>query len=469
MDKAEVESLKEKLFLNKKNGWETVSEEEKKQIFDFSEDYMNYLNNGKTEKEIIENSKDILIKNGFKNIYECTELHSGDRVYFENRARNIFAAVIGSEPVTNGLKIVAAHSDSPRIDLKQNPVYEDSNFGMLKTHYYGGIRKYQWATIPLSMHALFVKKDGERIRVNWGEDEGESAFVISDLPPHLSQTQDERKLKVGISGEELNIMAGTMPFSSENISEKIKLNILNILNQKYGITEIDFTSSEIEFVPAFKARSIGFDGSMVAAYGQDDKVCCYTGLRGILNIGTPNKTAMCILTDREEVGFMGNTGMDSKAFERFVVELLDKTNSNYVNALEKAFSNSEVLSADVTTAYDPTFSDVFDRRNVAEFGKGVCISKYGGARGKSGGSEASAEFIAKVRRIFDEGNAVYQSGELGKVDKGGGGTIALTFANRDMEVLDCGVPVMAMHSPFELTSKFDIYQAYKAYEQFYKS
>ncbi len=467
-----VESLKEKLFLNKKNGWEGKTEEEKKEIFKFSDEYMYYLNNGKTEKEIVETSKEILKKNGFKNIYDCSELHFGDKVYFENRDRNIFAAVIGKEPLESGLKIVAAHADSPRIDLKQNPLCENSGFSMFKTHYYGGIRKYQWATIPLSMHALFVKEDGEKIKAVWGEDDSESAFIISDLPPHLSQAQNERKLKDGISGEELNVLVGTMPYetgnTAEKVSEKIKLNILNILNQKYGITEIDFTSSDIEFVPAFKAKSIGFDESMVAAYGQDDKVCCYTALRGLLNINNPERTAICVLTDREEVGFIGNTGMETKIFEKFIVELLERTNQNKLNMLEKVFSNSEVLSADVTAAYDPNFSDVFEKRNSAEFGKGICISKYGGARGKSGGSEASAEFIAKVRKTFDNAKAQYQSAELGKVDKGGGGTIALTFANRGMDVLDCGVPVMAMHSPYEITSKYDIYQAYKAYEAFYR-
>jgi aspartyl aminopeptidase len=468
LEKTETELLKEKLFLNKKVGWTESTEEEKQNIFRFSEDYMYYLNKGKTEKEIIENSKDILIKNGFRDISEFEELHPGDKIYFVNRSRNIFAAVIGEEPLENGLRIVAAHSDSPRIDLKQNPVIENSGFALFKTHYYGGIRKYQWATIPLSMHALFVKKDGEKINVVWGEDEAEPAFVISDLPPHLSQTQNERKLREGISGEELNILIGSIPYADVRTSESVKLNILKILNDKYGITEVDFTSSEVEFVPAFKARSVGFDGSMVAAYGQDDKVCCYTALRGILDIGTPRKTAICILTDREEVGFDGNTGMSSRMFETFVAELLDKKNENKVNMMEKVFAVSEVLSADVTTAFDPTFQDVFERKNAAEFGKGVCISKYTGSAGKSRSSEASAEFIAKIRRVFDNAKSQYQSAELGKVDKGGGGTIALTLANRGMDVLDCGVPVLAMHSPYEITSKYDIYQAYKAYEAFYK-
>ena len=469
MEKTETDKLKEKLCLDRSTGWKNTNDEEKKQIFQFADDYMYYLNKGKTEKEIVQNSKDILIKNGFKEISEYTQLKPGDKVYYINRERNVFATVIGENPLSEGLKIVGAHADSPRIDLKQNPLYESADLALFKTHYYGGIKKYQWATIPLAMHALFVKEDGEKIKVNWGEDESESTFIISDLLPHLAKRQQSKTLAEGISGEELNIIVGSIPYKDDKANEIIKLNILKILNEKYGITEIDFTSSEIEFVPAFKARSLGFDGSMVAAYGQDDKVCCYTALRGILNVEKPKNTPICVLTDREEVGFMGNTGMESKAFENFVIKLLDKTGQNSINALEKVFEKSEVISADVTAAFDPSFPDVFEANNDAYLGRGVAFAKYVGARGKAGASEASAEFVAKTRRIFKEAGAKYQAAELGKVDEGGGGTIALTFANRGMDVIDCGVPVMAMHSPYEITSKFDIYQAYKGYEAFYKS
>ncbi len=469
MEKQEVEKLKEKLLMNKKSGWETVSEEEKKDIYTFADEYMYYLNRSKTEKEIVENSKDILIKNGFKDISEYKELKPGDKVFSVNRDRNLFAAVIGENGLKDGLNVIGAHSDSPRLDLKQNPLYENSGLGLLKTHYYGGIKKYQWVTIPLAMHALFVKTDGEKIRAVWGEDEGESTFVISDILPHLGYDQANRKSNETIKGEELNILAGSVPIGDSKVSETVKLNIMKILNEKYGITEIDFTSSDIEFVPAMKARSVGFDSSMVGGYGQDDKVCCYTALRGLLNVEKPKKTAICVLTDREEVGFMGVTGMESHAWEAFVIELLDKAGQNAICELERVFAKSTVLSADVTAAYDPTFADVFEKRNDAAFGLGVAISKYGGARGKSGGSEAQAELVAKVRKIFEGAKATYQSAELGKVDKGGGGTIALTFANRNMDVVDCGVPVMAMHAPYELTSKFDIYQAYKGYEAFYKN
>ena len=464
----DAQTLKEELFNQKRSGWEKISNDDKNNIFQFAEEYMYYLNHSKTEKEIVESSKEILIKNNFKDIKTVSELHPGDRIFFVNKNRNIFAAVIGEDPITTGLRVVAAHADSPRIDLKQNPLYENSGFAYLKTHYYGGIRKYQWATIPLAMHGLIVKSNGDKINITYGEDETEPTLMITDLPPHLSQAQDERKLKEGITGEELNIMVGSIHYSNENISEKIKLNVLNILNEKYGIKEIDFTTSELEFVPAFKARSMGFDSSMVASYGQDDKVCSYTALRGILNLRNPKKTAICVLTDREEVGFMGVSGMESRIFETFILEILEKRNENSPNALNKAFSNSKALSADVDAAQDPNYPDVFDKYNSSKLGHGVCIVKYGGARGKSGSSESPAEFVAEVKKIFDENNISYHSSELGKVDKGGGGTIALTLANRGMEVLDCGVPILCMHSPYEICSKYDIYQAYRAYEAFYK-
>ena len=464
----DTQKLKDELFNQRKIGWEKISDEEKENIFQFAEEYMYYLNHSKTEKEIVESSKDILIKNNFKDLETVTELKAGDKVFYINRNRNVFAAVIGEDPITSGLRVVGAHADSPRIDLKQNPLYENDGFAYFKTHYYGGIRKYQWATIPLAMHGLIVKANGEKVTVKYGEDDTEPTLMITDLPPHLSHAQDERKLKEGIAGEELNIMVGSIPYSNDKVSERIKLNILKILNEKYGIKEIDFTSSEIEFVPAFKARSMGFDSSMVAAYGQDDKVCAYTALRGILNVTNPKKTAVCVLTDKEEIGFVGVTGMESRIFETFIAEMLDKKGENAPNALVKTLSKSKALSADVDAAQDPNYPDVFEKYNSSKLGLGVCMVKYGGARGKSGSSEAPAEFVAEVRKIFNDNKISYHSSELGKVDKGGGGTIALTLANRGMDVLDCGVPILCMHSPYEVCSKFDIYQAYKAYEAFYK-
>ena len=468
MEKTEGEVLKEKLFNNRKNGWEDLNEEERKEVFKFADEYMFYLNQAKTEKEIVNTSKDILLKNNFKDLKEVDSLKPGDKVFWVNRGRALYMAVIGNEKMENGLNIVAAHGDSPRIDLKQNPLYEDNEFGLLKTHYYGGIRKYQWTTVPLSMHGVIAKPNGERINVSIGESEGDPVFYITDLPPHLSRAQDTRKLSEGVEGEELNIVAGSIPYDDKKISEKVKLNILRILNEKYGIKEIDFTSSEIEFVPAFKAKSVGFDESLIGAYGQDDKVCCYASLRAMLEVSNPAKTAICVLTDKEEIGFVGVTGMESRSFERFIVELLEKNGESYPNNIEKTFSNSRVISADVDAGYDPTFSSAFENYNAARLGYGVCICKYTGARGKSSASEAPAEFVADLRRIYDENNVKYVSSELGRVDKGGGGTIALTFANRGMEVVDCGIPVISMHSPYELTSKVDVYNAFKAYRGFLK-
>lgn len=469
MENTEGKVLKEKLFNPRKNGWENLSDNELQEIFKYADEYMYYLNNSKTEKEIVSTSKEILLKNGFVDLSEKHDLHPGDKIFFVNRNRALYAAVIGEEPLEKGLRVVAAHGDSPRIDLKQNPFYEDGNFAMLKTHYYGGIKKYQWTNIPLSMHGTIVKTNGEKINISIGEKEEDPVFTISDLLPHLAAEQMERKLKDGVQGEELNILAGSIPFNDDTISERVKLNILNILNQKYGIKEIDFISSEIEFVPAFKARSLGLDYSMVSAYGQDDKVCCYAALRGILNVNMPKNTAVCVLTDKEEVGFNGVTGMYTRIFDTFVAELLDKCGQNKPNALDKTFSNSKALSADVDAGYNPNFPNAFEKYNTAHLGKGLTLVKYTGARGKSGSSEAPAEMVAEVRGIFEQNKIAYQACELGKVDKGGGGTIALTLANRGMDVLDCGVPVMGMHSPYEITSKFDIYQAYKGYEAFYKA
>jgi len=468
MENNEAQKLKEELFNNKKTGWEGMTEEVKNAVFKFADEYMNYLNCSKTEKEIVKTSKDILIKNGFVDLNEKQELNVGDKVFLENRGRTIYAAVIGEEVLENGIRMVAAHGDSPRIDLKSKPLYEDSDMCLFKTHYYGGIKKYQWTNIPLSMHATFVKSNGEKIQVNIGEDENDPIFTISDLLPHLAAQQLDRKLKEGIQGEELNIIVGSIPYNDEKISEKIKLNILKLLNDKYGIKEVDFMSSEIEFVPAFNAKSLGLDCSMIAGYGQDDKVCCYTALRGILDIGTPKNTAVCVLVDKEEIGFCGVTGMESRTFEYFITELLNKAGQNKPNALEKLLHNSKVISADVEGAFDPTFPGSFDKLNNAFIGRGPAIVKYTGARGKSGASEAPAEFVAEVRGLFERNGIKYQSSELGKVDVGGGGTIAVVLANRGMSVIDCGTPVLSMHSPYEITSKFDVYETYRAYECFYK-
>lgn len=469
MEKISGKELKEKLFDSKANGWEKLSDDELKNIFQFANEYMYYLNTSKTEKEIVYNSKEILLKNGFVDISEKERLEPGDRVFYINRGRCLYAAVIGTEDVEKGLRVVAAHCDSPRIDLKQNPLYEDSELGMMKTHYYGGIKKYQWTNIPLSIHGTVVKSDGEKINISIGEKDEDPIFTISDLLPHLAAEQMDRKLRDGVQGEELNVLAGSIPYDCEDISQKVKLNILKILNDIYGIKEIDLTSSEIELVPAFKAKSLGFDYSMIAGYGQDDKVCCYTSLRGLLDVNNPKKTAVIVMTDKEEIGFEGVTGMYSRIFDTFVMELIEKTGVAKASSLDKTFSNTEAISADVDAAYNPSFSSAFEKNNTSYLGKGMTVVKYTGSRGKSGSSEAPCEFMAEVRGIFEKAGAKYQTCELGKVDKGGGGTIALTLANRGMDVLDVGVPVMGMHSPYEVTSKYDVYQAYKGYGAFLNS
>lgn len=462
--------MSEELLNKKKNGWENVTEEEKQNIFQFSEEYMYFLDQSKTEREAIDFTQEILEKNGFQNIDQVESLNPGDKVYCNNRGKSMYIAVIGQEKMEKGLNIIGSHVDSPRLDLKPNPLYEEGGFAFLKTHYYGGIKKYQWTTIPLAIHGVIVKANGEKMKVNIGEDKTDPIFSITDLLPHLATEQMERKLKEGVKGEELNILIGNMPYQdtdSKEEAEKIKLNIMHILHEKYGIKEIDFLSSELEIVPAFNARSLGFDRSMVAAYGQDDKVCAYTSLRAMLDTNMPKRTAVCILSDKEEIGSYGNTGMESHVFDTFIAELLNKAGENRPNLLDKVFCHSKMLSADVDAGYDPTFASVFEKNNAAFLGRGMGMNKYTGARGKSGASDANAEYVAEVRGIFEKANVPYEISELGKVDIGGGGTIALILANKGMDVIDCGVPVLSMHAPYEVTSKFDIYCAYRGYKAFF--
>lgn len=466
---SETEKLKEFLFDNKKCGWDTLSVDIKQDITRFNDEYIHFLNRSKTEREATSFITEILDKNGFVNIKDKMILVPGNKVYYVNRAKSVYAAVLGSKPVEAGLNIIGSHIDSPRLDLKPNPLYEDTGFAYFKTHYYGGVKKYQWTTIPLSIHGVIVKANGEKITINIGEDDEDPIFTITDLLPHLAQEQMEKKLKDGVAGEDLNLLIGSIPIGDEKVTERIKLNILKILNDKYGITEKDFVSSELELVPAFKARSLGFDRSMVAAYGQDDKICAYTSLRSLLDTVTPVKTAVCIFADKEEIGSMGNTGMESHVFDTFISELLNKTNTNRPNLLDKVFCNSKMLSADVDAGLDPIYASVSEKNNAAYLGKGVGLNKYTGARGKSGASDANAEFVAQIRNIFESNNIMYQVSELGKVDTGGGGTIAYILANKGVDVIDCGVPVLSMHAPYEVTSKFDVYEAYRAYAAFWKN
>ena len=462
------EELKEKLFKHKENGWENTTTRQKEEIFNLSKNYMNFLNVAKTEREFIKQARKMADENGYKDIMEFDTLKPGDKIYFVNREKSMYLAIIGENAIEEGLHIIGSHVDSPRLDLKPNPLYEDTGLAYFKTHYYGGIKKYQWTTIPLSIHGVIVKTNGEKEEINIGEDENDPIFTITDLLPHLAQEQMEKKLKNGIDGEDLNVLIGSIPYQDKDAKEKVKLNILNILNQKYGITEMDFTSSEIELVPAFKARSLGFDGSMVAAYGQDDKVCAYTSLVAMMELDRVKNTAICILSDKEEIGSMGNTGMESHMFDFFVSEILNKLGVNKPNLLDKVFCFSKMLSSDVDAGFDPIYASVSDKTNAGFLGKGISLNKYTGARGKSGASDANAEYVAWVRNVLEKNEIQYQIVELGKVDVGGGGTIAYILANKGADVIDCGVPVLSMHAPYEVTSKYDVYSAYKTYKAFWQ-
>ena len=460
--------MEENLFDKKEIGWKDIDENQKEEIFKFCEKYMRFLNQAKIEREFVQKAKELAESNGFRDLNTFENLNPGDKVYFINRDKSMYLAVIGTEKMENGIHIVGSHIDSPRLDLKPNPLCEDAGFAYFKTHYYGGIKKYQWTTIPLSIHGAIVKANGEKINVNIGEDEKDPIFTITDLLPHLAQDQMQKKLKDGIDGEDLKLLIGSIPADEKDQKEAVKLNILKILNQKYGITERDLVSSELELVPAFKARSLGFDGGMVAAYGQDDKICAYTSLAAMMELENVQKTAVCILADKEEIGSMGNTGMESHMFDYFVSELLNKTGENRVNLLDKVFCFSKMLSSDVDAGFDPIYASVSDTANAGYLGKGISINKYTGSRGKSGASDANAEYVAWVRNVLEQNNIKYQVAELGKVDVGGGGTIALILANKGVDVIDCGVPVLSMHAPYEVTSKFDIYEAYRAYKAFWQ-
>lgn len=461
---SEIKELKEKLFLNRKNGLTAASEETVNSAYAYADGYKKFLDNAKTEREAAKTAVLMAEKKGFVPFEIGKEYKAGDKVYFNNRGKTVAFAVIGKQTADNGINITAAHIDSPRLDLKPNPLYEDSELALFKTHYYGGLRKYQWTAVPLAIHGVFALRDGTVKEVSIGENEDEPKFVINDLLPHLSAEQNKRTLSDGIKGEELNVLVGSRPFKADEGSELVKLNILNLLNQKYGISEDDFLSAELEMVPAHKACDIGFDGSLIGAYGQDDRVCAYPALTAILEVENPEKTALAILADKEEIGSTGNTGLESD-FLRYVIGDIAKMQK--VDATV-ALRNSKCLSADVNAGFDPTFPDVMDRRNASFLNYGVVVTKYTGARGKSGTSDASAEYAAYVRNMLDKAGIVWQTGELGKVDLGGGGTVAMFIANMGVDVIDLGVPVLSMHAPFETTSKFDVYMCYKAMYEFMK-
>lgn len=464
MNQTSGEQLKERLFYNPKNIYERVDEQTVDACMKYAESYKTFLNNSKTERECVSTTIAELEKNGFVPFEYGKKYAPGAKIYFNNRDKALIFAIIGTRPLSEGVNIAAAHIDSPRMDLKPSPVYEDTELCLLKTHYYGGVKKYQWTAIPLALHGVIVKKDGTKVDVKIGECDSDPIFCITDLLPHLSQEQYKRSLREAISGESLNVLVGSRPFLDDKVSERVKLNILNILFEKYGIVEEDFFSAELVAVPAFKAQDLGFDRSMIGAYGHDDKVSAYPCLTGMLASDASGKTLISVMADKEEIGSTGNTGLHADYLKNFILGLC---RSEGVNELE-CLHNSKCLSADVNAGFDPTYPEPMEKRNSSYVNYGTIITKYTGSAGKSSTSDASAEFFANIRNILDESGVIWQSGELGKVDAGGGGTVAKFVADLDIDVVDLGVPVLSMHAPFEVISKMDLYMTHKAVEAFFK-
>lgn len=454
---------------NIKNVWNKYDENRKKEVFDFCDGYKYFMSLCKTERECVKETIKMAEENGYRNIAEIIKngesLKPGDKVYSNNKGKTIALFIIGKESMENGLKILGAHIDSPRLDAKQNPLYEDEELVLLDTHYYGGIKKYQWVTLPLALHGVVVKKDGSVIDICIGEDENDPVVGVSDLLVHLSADQLLKKGNKVIEGEDLNVLIGSMPLQG-NEKDSVKANILKILKDKYNFEESDFLSAEIEIVPAGKARDFGLDRSMVMAYGHDDRVCSYTSIMAMFDIDQCDKTCCCLLVDKEEVGSIGATGMHSRFFENIVAEVIDRVEGFSDMKLRRCLSNSKMLSSDVSAAFDPNYPSVMEKKNSAFFGRGMVFNKYTGARGKSGCNDANAEYMAELRKIMDKHDVSIQTAELGKVDVGGGGTIAYILAQYNMEVIDCGVALLNMHAPWELASKVDIYETMRGYRAF---
>jgi aspartyl aminopeptidase len=457
--------------------WNHYSEEEKKKVFEFAEEYRKFISACKTERECVRTFVERAEAAGYldikKVIAEGIKLESGARVYADNNGKALAMFIVGKKPMEEGMRILGAHVDSPRMDLKQNPFYEDTGLAMLDTHYYGGVKKYQWVTLPLALHGVVAKKDGSVVEVNIGDKPGDPVFGVSDLLIHLAGEQMEKKAAKVIEGENLDLLIGSIPLAGkekENAKDTVKENILGILKEEYGIEEEDFLSAEIEVVPAGEARDYGFDRSMIMGYGHDDRVCAYPSFEAMLAKNeTPEYTSVCLLVDKEEIGSVGATGMQSRFFENMTAEVMAAAGQYTELALRRALQNSHVLSSDVSAAFDPNYPSVMDKKNAAYFGKGMVFNKYTGSRGKSGSNDASAEYVGKLRAVMDDGNVLYQTAELGKVDQGGGGTIAYILANYGMQVIDSGVAVLNMHAPWEIISKADLYEAYKGYVAFLAS
>lgn len=457
--------------------WTKYNKKELKELETFTDSYVNFISNNKTERECVDTIVSEIEAEGYVNINKAIaagkKLKAGDKIYAVNMNKSLIMFNVGTEPLENGVNILGAHIDSPRLDVKANPLYEDNDLAYLDTHYYGGIKKYQWVTIPLALHGVVVKKDGTTVIVNLGEEDDDPVFFISDLLIHLSQEQLEKKAAKVIEGEDLDIIIGNMPknFTEEEKEEKeaVKASILDILKEQYGIEEEDFLSAELEIVPAGKAKSAGFDKSMVIGYGQDDRVCAFPSYKAMLQVKKVKRSAVCILTDKEEIGSVGATGMQSMFFENTMAEILNMTGEFSDIKLRRMLANSNMLSSDVSSAFDPSFASSFDKKNVAYLSRGMVLCKFTGSRGKSGSNDANAEYLGALRSIFDKDKVQFQLAELGKVDLGGGGTIAYMLAKYGMNVIDCGVAVLNMHAPMEVTSKADIYETYRGYISFIKN
>ena len=461
---SEKNKLAEKLLYAPKNGYDRLSAEDEKAMEAYCEDYKKFLNNGKTERLCVEYCIELAEKKGFKAYEVGMKLSAGDKVYFNNRGKGIMLAVIGSEDLSHGANIGAAHTDSPRLDLKPRPLYEEAEMAYFKTHHYGGIRKYQWVTIPLELHGVVTLSDGTVLPVHIGDKPEDPQFIINDLLPHLGREQGKKPLNEAIPSESLNILIGSWPEPDDDGSDRVKLAIMRILHETYGIVEEDFISAELEAVPAASARDLGFDRSLIGAYGHDDRVCAYAELAAILQLDMPEKTAVCIFADKEEIGSEGVSGMQSEAFEHFMKTLCGMQSVE----LTDCFANSFCISADVTAAYDPNFSEVYERRNAAYVNYGVGLCKYTGSGGKGGASDASAEVVGRIRKLFNGNGVMWQMAELGKTDAGGGGTVAKYMAKRNIDTLDAGVPVLSMHAPYETVAKLDCYMTYKGMKVFFE-
>ena len=462
--------------MERNNAWDAYPGDRKKEVFDFAEEYRVFLSENKTERECVKTFVEKAKKAGFTSLKEAIRdgrtLKPGDKVYDNHMGKSLAMFVIGEEPISDGMNILGAHIDSPRLDLKQNPMYEDTGLVLLDTHYYGGVKKYQWVTLPLALHGVVAKKDGTVVEINIGDKPGDPVVGVSDLLIHLAGEQMEKKANKVIEGENLDVLIGNLPTDKKDEEkeekERVKAQILHLLKQEYDMEEEDFLSAEIEVVPAGEARDYGLDRSMVMGYGHDDRVCAYPSFEAVLQMDVPKRTSVCLLVDKEEIGSVGATGMQSRFFENAAAEVLALCGQYTDLALRRALQNSRMLSSDVSAAYDPNYASVSEKKNAAYFGKGIVFNKYTGSRGKSGSNDANAEYIADLRRIFDKNGVAFQTAELGKVDQGGGGTIAYILANYGMEVIDSGVAVLNMHAPWEIISKVDLYEAYKGYVAFLK-